>query len=75
VFSRRVASDYVENPTTASWVESAISGMRPGSIRFELHDAKSFRDMQVPDPRRIRRAGIEVTMEGGWIKVVSADRR
>ena len=67
----QVRSDYVEKPDDSKLVESAISGMLTG-----LDPHSSYMDARASatcgaDPRRIRRLGIEVTMEDGLIKVVS----
>ena len=68
----RVRSDYVEKPDDSKLIESAISGMLTGLDPHSSYmDAKSFRDMQVQTRGEFGGLGIEVTMEGGLVKVVS----
>src|SRR6201981_2452980 len=66
----RVRSDYVEKPDDSKLIESAISGMLSGLDPHSSYmDTKSFRDMQVQTRGEFGGLGIEVTMEGGLIKV------
>jgi carboxyl-terminal processing protease len=68
----RVRTDYVEKPNDSKLVESAISGMLAGLDPHSSYmDAKSFRDMTVQTRGEFGGLGIEVTMEDGFVKVVS----
>jgi carboxyl-terminal processing protease len=68
----RVRTDYVEPPDDAMLIDSAINGMLSA---LDPHSAylnpKNFRDMQVQTKGEFGGLGIEVTMEGGVVKVVS----
>src|SRR5512138_984865 len=68
----RVRSDYVEKPNDGMLIESAINGMLSA---LDPHSAylnkKSFTDMQVQTKGEFGGLGIEVTMEQGYVKVVS----
>jgi carboxyl-terminal processing protease len=68
----RVRSDYVEKPDDGALIESAINGMLTA---LDPHSAylnkKSFTDMQVQTKGEFGGLGIEVTMEHGYVKVVS----
>jgi carboxyl-terminal processing protease len=68
----RVRSDYVEKPDDGMLIESAINGMLSA---LDPHSAylnkKSFTDMQVQTRGEFGGLGIEVTMEQGFVKVVS----
>ncbi|MGH6619684.1 MAG: S41 family peptidase [Alphaproteobacteria bacterium] len=68
----RVRSDYVENVSDEELIEAAVEGMLthldPHSTF--LNKAK-FRDMQVQTKGEFGGLGIEVTMEKGYVKVVS----
>ncbi|MFZ1101303.1 MAG: S41 family peptidase [Hyphomicrobiaceae bacterium] len=68
----RVRSDYVEKPDDGMLIESAINGMLSA---LDPHSAylnrKSFTDMQVQTKGEFGGLGIEVTMEQGFVKVVS----
>ena len=68
----KVRTDYVEKPDDSKLIETAINGMLAGLDPHSSYmDAKSFRDMQVQTRGEFGGLGIEVTMEGGWVKVVS----
>ena len=68
----RVRSDYVEAPTDQEMIEAAISGMLTSLDPHSSYmNAKSFRDMQVNTRGEFGGLGIQVTMEGGYIKVIS----
>jgi carboxyl-terminal processing protease len=68
----RVRADYVEVPDDSKLIESAISGMLAGLDPHSSYmDAKSFRDMQVETSGEFGGLGMEVTMEGGLLKVVA----
>ena len=68
----RVRKDYVEDVTDQELLEAAINGMLTS---LDPHSgymaAKSFQDMQEQTKGEFGGLGIEVTMEGGFVKVVS----
>jgi len=68
----RVRSEYVEPVNDEDLIENAINGMLtsldPHSSYFS---PKAFRDMQATTKGEFGGLGIEVTMENGWVKVVS----
>ena len=68
----RVRADYVNEVTDEKLIEAAINGML---VSLDPHssymNAKSFSDMQVQTRGEFGGLGIEVTMEGGFVKVVS----
>ena len=68
----RVRSDYVEEVTDQDLVEAAINGMLTS---LDPHSGylpdDNFRKMQVQTTGRFGGLGIEVTMESGFVKVVS----
>ncbi|HUT49477.1 MAG TPA: S41 family peptidase [Alphaproteobacteria bacterium] len=68
----RVRASYVEEVTDDKLVSAAINGMLS---RLDPHssymDAKTFREMQVQTRGQFGGLGIEVTMEKGFVKVVS----
>lgn len=69
---QRVRSDYVEKPNDAKLIEAAINGMLS---ELDPHSAylnpDEFRDMQNQTTGEFGGLGLEVTMEGGVVKVVS----
>jgi carboxyl-terminal processing protease len=68
----RVRSDYVEAPTDQEMIEAAISGMLSSLDPHSSYmNAKSFRDMQVNTRGEFGGLGIQVTMEGRYVKVIS----
>ena len=68
----RVRAEYVEKPDDSKLIEDAINGMLSGLDPHSSYmDPKSFRDMQVQTRGEFGGLGIEVTMEGGLIKVVA----
>ena len=68
----RVRADYVEQPTDEEMVEAAISGMLAALDPHSSYmNAKSFREMQVNTKGEFGGLGIRVTMEGGYVKVIS----
>jgi carboxyl-terminal processing protease len=68
----RVRNDYVEKPSDEKMIEAAINGMLASLDPHSSYmTAKSFRDMQVQTRGEFGGLGIEVTMEGGYVKVVS----
>ena len=69
----RVRSDYVEKPEDAKLIEAAINGMLTALDPHSSYlNPKHFRDMQVQTRGEFGGLGIEVTMENGVVKVVSA---
>jgi carboxyl-terminal processing protease len=68
----KVRSDYVEEVSDKELIEAAVRGML---TNLDPHSAflnpKHFRDMQVQTKGEFGGLGIEVTMEGGYVKVVS----
>ena len=68
----RIRSDYVEAPTNQKMIEAAISGMLSSLDPHSSYmNAKSFRDMQVNTRGEFGGLGIQVTMERGYVKVIS----
>jgi carboxyl-terminal processing protease len=68
----RVRADYVEEVSDEQLIESAINGMLSSLDPHSSYmNAKNFRDMQVQVRGEFGGLGIEVTMEGGLVKVVS----
>src|ERR1700730_4306041 len=68
----RVRSDYVEQPDDSKLVEAAINGMLASLDPHSSYmNAKSYQDMQVQTTGQFGGLGIEVTMEGNNLKVVS----
>jgi carboxyl-terminal processing protease len=68
----RIKADYVEEPTDQDLVRSAINGML---VSLDPHSGylppKEFGDMQEQTRGAFGGLGIEVTMEDGYVKVVS----
>ncbi|MCS6891094.1 MAG: S41 family peptidase [Rhodovarius sp.] len=68
----RVRAEYVEPVSDRELIENAINGMLTG---LDPHSAylnpRNFRDMQVQTRGEFGGLGIEVTQEGGFIKVIS----
>ncbi|MEG6507978.1 S41 family peptidase [Methyloligella sp. 2.7D] len=68
----RVRADYVEKPKDDELIESAINGMLTGLDPHSSYlNPEHFRDMQVQTRGEFGGLGIEVTMENGFVKVVS----
>jgi carboxyl-terminal processing protease len=69
----RVRSHYVEEPDDSKLVEGAINGMLNGLDPHSSYlDPRSLRDMDIQVHGEFGGLGIELTMEGGVIKVVAA---
>jgi carboxyl-terminal processing protease len=67
-----VRSRYVEQPTDSKLIEAAVNGMLNGLDPHSSYmDAKSFRDMEVETSGEFGGLGIEVTLEDGYVKVVT----
>jgi carboxyl-terminal processing protease len=68
----KIHTDYVDKPDEKKLVEAAINGMLSSLDPHSSYmDAKEFQDMQVQTRGEFGGLGIEVTQEGGYIKVVS----
>lgn len=68
----RVRAEYVEPPSEEEMIEAAISGMLKSlDPHSSFLNAKSFKEMQVNTRGEFGGLGIQVTMEGGYIKVIS----
>jgi carboxyl-terminal processing protease len=68
----RVRAEYVEATTDQEMIEAAISGMLTSLDPHSSYmNAKSFRDMQVNTRGEFGGLGIRVTMESGFVKVIS----
>ncbi|MBM3547178.1 MAG: PDZ domain-containing protein [Alphaproteobacteria bacterium] len=68
----RVRADFVEKQTDEELIEAAINGMLTAlDPHSGFMNAKTFRDMQVQTRGEFGGLGIEVTMEQGFVKVVS----
>ena len=68
----RVRADYVEETTDQELIEAAITGMLTSLDPHSSYlNAKNYREMQVQTRGEFGGLGIEVTMEGGLVKVVS----
>jgi len=68
----QVRSHYVESPDVQKLVEGAVSGMLNGLDPHSSYmNAKSFGEMQVETSGEFGGLGMEVTMEDGFVKVVS----
>jgi carboxyl-terminal processing protease len=68
----RVRSDYVEEISDEKLVEAAIQGMLTSlDPHSSFLNKKHFKDMQVQTKGEFGGLGIEVTMENGFVKVVS----
>jgi len=68
----RVRADYVTEVSDEKLIESAINGMLSSLDPHSSYmNAKSFSDMQVQTRGEFGGLGIEVTMENGFVKVVS----
>jgi carboxyl-terminal processing protease len=68
----RVRAEYVEPINDREAIENAINGMLNGLDPHSSYlNPRSYRDMQVTTRGEFGGLGIEVTQEGGWIKVIS----
>ena len=68
----RVRAEYVEDVSDKELIESAINGMLTALDPHSSYlDTSKYRDMQVQTRGEFGGLGIEVTMEGGLVKVVS----
>jgi carboxyl-terminal processing protease len=68
----RVRADHVDKPDNGKLVESAINGMLAGLDPHSSYmDPNSFRDMKVETRGEYGGVGMEITLEGGLMKVVA----
>jgi carboxyl-terminal processing protease len=68
----RVREDYVEEVTDEELIEAAIQGMLASLDPHSTYlNPKTYRDMRVQTRGEFGGLGIEVTMESGYVKVVS----
>ena len=68
----RVRAEYVEPVNDRDAIENAIQGMLSGLDPHSSYmNARMYRDMQVQTRGEFGGLGIEVTQEGGYIKVIS----
>ncbi len=68
----RVRAEYVEKVSDEELIEAAITGMLTSLDPHSSYlNAKNFKDMQVQTRGKFGGLGIEVTMENGFVKVVS----
>ena len=68
----RVRADYVEGVSDEALIEAAIQGMLASlDPHSSFLNAKHFQDMQVQTRGEFGGLGIEVTLEDGFVKVVS----
>ncbi len=68
----RVRADYVDQATDEQLIEAAVNGMLSSLDPHSGYmNSKRFDDMKVQTQGSFGGLGIEVTMEGGLVKVVS----
>lgn len=68
----RVRAEYVEPPSEEEMIEAAITGMLSSlDPHSSFLNADRFQDMQVNTRGEFGGLGIQVTMEGGYVKVIS----
>jgi carboxyl-terminal processing protease len=68
----RIRAEYVEPVSDRDVIENAINGMLQGLDPHSSYmNPRSFRDMQVQTRGEFGGLGIEVTQEGGYVKVIS----
>jgi len=68
----RVRADYVDEVDDEKLIESAVNGMLQAlDPHSGFLNAKNFREMQVQTRGEFGGLGIEVTMENGFVKVIS----
>ena len=68
----KIKSDYVENVENKEIVESAINGILSAlDPHSSFLNAKSLNDMKIQTKGEFGGLGIEVTMENGFVKVIS----
>ena len=68
----KVRADYVEPPKDREMIENALSGMLSGLDPHSRYiNARAYRAQQVEQKGEFGGLGIEITAEGGFIKVIS----
>ena len=68
----RIRAEYVEIPTDRELIEAAITGMLTSLDPHSSYmTAKSFQDMQVNTRGEFGGLGIQVTIDRGFVKVIS----
>ncbi len=68
----RVRAEYVEPPSEEEMIEAAITGMLASLDPHSSYlNPKNFKDMQVNTRGEFGGLGIQVTMEEGFVKVIS----
>ena len=68
----RVRADYVEPVKDRDLIENAVNGMLTGLDPHSSYmNSKAFRDMQVQTRGEFGGLGIEVSQDGGFIKVIT----
>ena len=68
----RVKSDYVESVEDKELLEYAIKGMLSGLDPHSSYlNAEEFKEMRIGTDGKFGGLGIEVTMENGFVKVIS----
>ena len=68
----KVRADYVEPPKDRDMIENALSGMLSGLDPHSRYiTARAYRAQQVEQKGEFGGLGIEITAEGGFIKVIS----
>ncbi len=68
----RVRKDYVETPTDAELIESAIAGMLTSLDPHSSYmNSKSYKEMKVNTRGEFGGLGIQVSMDKGFVKVIS----
>lgn len=69
---KRAKTDYVEEVSEDKLIEYAINGMLSSLDPHSSYlDAATFRDMREQTTGEFGGLGIEVTMDNGWIKIIS----
>ena len=69
----RIKADYVEKPDDTKLVEGAINGMMDSLDPHSRYmNERAWRDMQLTTRGEFGGLGLEVTMEDGLVKVISA---
>lgn len=68
----RVRAEYVEPPSEEEMIEAAITGMLAAlDPHSSFLNAKNYKEMQVNTRGEFGGLGIQVTMEAGFVKVIS----
>ena len=69
---KRAKTDYVEEVSEDKLIENAINGMLSSLDPHSSYlDAETFKDMREQTKGEFGGLGIEVTMDNGWIKIIS----